>query len=256
MKHWSKYSDDDLIELSKKYKNNADFAKFFGMKKNSRIFDKKLSNLGIKYDNSNENKISKDDFQKAVKKSKSIAEVIENLGLSKNQNNHYKMMNYLSKIYKIELPKYDLITTNQYISGRFILSDDEFFALDTNRSGSNIRNRMLDKGIKYVCANVECPLHEKAEWCGKRITLQVDHINGENTDNRFENLRFLCANCHTQTETYGKGKNIIDPKTGFCSCGRTAYKSVIKKGCTHQEIDRFRCECGKIIFELKDCDHK
>ncbi len=38
---------------------------------------------------------------------------------------------------------------------------------------------------------------------GEKITLQIDHINGINSDNRLENLRFLCPNCHTQTETYG-----------------------------------------------------
>ena len=32
--------------------------------------------------------------------------------------------------------------------------------------------------------------------------LQLDHINGINTDHRLENLRLLCPNCHSQTPTY------------------------------------------------------
>ena len=44
------------------------------------------------------------------------------------------------------------------------------------------------------------------EWNGQSLTLQIDHINGINNDNRKENLRWLCPNCHSQTSTY-TGKN-------------------------------------------------
>lgn len=43
-------------------------------------------------------------------------------------------------------------------------------------------------------------------WNGKKLVLQLDHKNGNNKDNRIENLRILCPNCHTQTETYCRNK--------------------------------------------------
>jgi DNA-directed RNA polymerase subunit RPC12/RpoP len=54
----------------------------------------------------------------------------------------------------------------------------------------------------------------------KEIILQLDHINGINNDNRIENLRFLCPNCHSQTETY-TGKNTEGVKKNACiDCGK------------------------------------
>ena len=52
--------------------------------------------------------------------------------------------------------------------------------------------------IPYKCAICGC-----TEWQGKTLSLELDHINGVNNDNRLENLRFLCPNCHSQTSTYG-----------------------------------------------------
>jgi 5-methylcytosine-specific restriction endonuclease McrA len=46
---------------------------------------------------------------------------------------------------------------------------------------------------------------------GKKLTLQIDHINGDSYDHRLSNLRYLCPNCHTQTETF-TGRNIAKNK--------------------------------------------
>ena len=67
---------------------------------------------------------------------------------------------------------------------------------------SSLKKRLISAGLlEYKCA--ECGL---SSWRGKPISLQLDHINGVHDDNRLENLRFLCPNCHSQTETFA-GKN-------------------------------------------------
>lgn len=56
--------------------------------------------------------------------------------------------------------------------------------------------------LEYKCDNCGC----NGEWQGGTISLELDHINGINNDNRMENLRYLCPNCHALTDTY-KGRN-------------------------------------------------
>ena len=58
------------------------------------------------------------------------------------------------------------------------------------------------KVIPYKCSNCGCDGH----WQNGIISLELDHINGDNTNNLIENLRYLCPNCHALTETY-RGKN-------------------------------------------------
>jgi 5-methylcytosine-specific restriction endonuclease McrA len=53
---------------------------------------------------------------------------------------------------------------------------------------------------------VSCELCGTSEWQGKPLNMQPHHINGDGLDNRLENLELLCANCHSQTDTYG-GRN-------------------------------------------------
>lgn len=66
---------------------------------------------------------------------------------------------------------------------------------------SQLKSLMIKNGREYICEN-----GHPAEWMGQPMTLHIDHINGVRTDNRLENLRFLCPNCHQQTDTWGNKK--------------------------------------------------
>ena len=54
--------------------------------------------------------------------------------------------------------------------------------------------------------NHSCTVCNLSEWNGVPITLEVDHIDGHYLNNNVDNLRSICPNCHSQTETY-KAKN-------------------------------------------------
>jgi hypothetical protein len=70
----------------------------------------------------------------------------------------------------------------------------------TNRS--HLKKRLLDAGLKEN----RCERCGISAWLGKPLNAQLHHKNGDGSDNRIENIEFLCPNCHSQTDTYG-GRN-------------------------------------------------
>ncbi len=67
---------------------------------------------------------------------------------------------------------------------------------------NKLRKRLLDEGIfPHKCNN--CAL---TDWLGNPIPLELEHIDGNSSNNLLENLELLCPNCHSLTDTY-RGKN-------------------------------------------------
>jgi hypothetical protein len=116
------------------------------------------------------------------------------------------------------------------------------------RENSNRLTRaLLEIGRPYICE----ACNNTGIWNNKPITLHVDHINGDSSDNTSENLRFLCPNCHSQTPTHCRPKNssgkiyphqighmiasrwqtvsLPQSETDLCSCG--LMKKVASKHC-------------------------
>ena len=66
-----------------------------------------------------------------------------------------------------------------------------------------LRNRLIAEGIKTNA----CEICNITEWNGSEISMQLDHIDGDSHNHLLSNLRMVCPNCHSQTETYcGKNK--------------------------------------------------
>lgn len=81
---------------------------------------------------------------------------------------------------------------------------EEIFIINSDVNRKLIRAYIL----RYNLLEYQCKMCGNiGQWLNQTIALHLDHINGIPTDNRIENLRWLCPNCHATTNTYG-AKNI------------------------------------------------
>lgn len=89
--------------------------------------------------------------------------------------------------------------------GKQIIPNQKIFIENSTYANECVKNRIIQSDlIEYKCS--KCGIDS---WNGETIVLDLDHINGIRNDDRLENLRFLCPNCHSQTDTYkGRNKNI------------------------------------------------
>lgn len=148
--------------------------------------------------------VTEEQFRNLVKKSYSIGTVISGVGLNPSGTN-YKSFRTLSKRWNVDFSHF---TGQAHLKGRNHSWTKprplaEVMVENSSYGSHKLRLRLIKAGIfEHRC--VTC---NQTEWLEKPIPLELDHINGDNTDNRIENLRCLCPNCHTLTDTY-RGKNI------------------------------------------------
>jgi hypothetical protein len=135
----------------------------------------------------------------------SIADILRHLGITIAGGNHAHISRQLKR-FEIDTSHFRRVSPNKGKPSPQRRRPEQVLTVRPKGSPrpdpSQLRRTLMAIGMPYQCA--ACKI--EGVWLGRGLTLHVDHISGDWLDNRKENLRFLCPNCHSQTENFA-GKN-------------------------------------------------
>jgi len=137
----------------------------------------------------------------AAENSKSVGQAVDKLGLSRGGKT-YRKFREACDAFGVDYTYPERLSVRRTPLEKILVKNSPY---TNNRV--NVKKYVLEADLlKNECALCgQGPL-----WNDLPLVLQLDHINGVSNDHRIENLRILCPNCHTQTETFA-GKTRIQP---------------------------------------------
>ncbi|WP_053848584.1 HNH endonuclease signature motif containing protein [Streptomyces sp. NRRL B-24085] len=147
-------------------------------------------------------------LEPVVARSSSVYEVLRHLGLDPVGGHHTNISGRI-KAYGLDTSHFTPVrrTERQRCNQRRRTAEEilveETSAHATRVPGSRLKRAMRELGTEERCAL--CGI--ESVWLGEPLPLEVDHIDGDWRNNRIDNLRLLCPNCHSTTDSYrGRGK--------------------------------------------------
>jgi hypothetical protein len=172
-------------------------------------------------------KISKQELDNVVKKSMSLTQVLQGLQINYSSGSNFDKLKKLLDFYQVDYKhisigihhakgKSNLANIKRTPLNEILIENSKF------KNSTSLKKRLLREGIlKNICD--VCGLSD--EWNGQKLVLQMDHINGKHSDNRLENLRIICPNCHTQTKTYAGRKFYLEEIRKCKNCKKPRHRN-------------------------------
>jgi len=150
--------------------------------------------------------MEKENLEKIIKISNSLAETLKNLGKRAAGGNFKTLRKYIDK-YGIDISHFNPEQIRREKLKKYLTEKkkdlSEILTKNSSYNRGNLKKRLYDEGVKEC----KCELCGQNEiWKGKRMSLILDHINGVWDDNRIENIRIVCPNCNATLDTHC-GKN-------------------------------------------------
>ena len=172
------------------------------------------------------NKVSNEDFKRFVEESYTYADVCRKIGWKPQGGNYRYIKKYIKEL-GLDVSHFTGKGSN--ICNRLGCSKEknieEYLTTDSYIKADRLKWKLFSNGLKqYKCEKCGC-----THWNDGQISLQLHHINGDNTDNRLENLQVLCPNCHSQTDNFcGANRGDADTnKKHYCKmCGNEISKTL------------------------------
>ncbi|MEU9719455.1 HNH endonuclease [Streptomyces sp. NPDC047976] len=148
--------------------------------------------------------LADDALHAAVSEATSYADVMRALDLEVNDTNHRRVRRQVARLdldtsHFVRRPWGKAPRPSKPTAPNTLVTLPEG-SPRTNRA--RLHRALQEIGRPYSCATCGNP----GKWLGQPITLQIDHISGDWLDNRPENLRFLCPNCHSLTDTWCRNR--------------------------------------------------
>ncbi|MGX4691959.1 HNH endonuclease signature motif containing protein [Streptomyces sp. JNUCC 63] len=151
-------------------------------------------------------------LERVVAASTSVNEVLRHLGLEVVGGHHTHISRRI-RTYHIDTSHFmPTVRTERMRHNQRRRTAAEILVEDTSAHPRRVPNNRLKRALRELGVEERCALCGiGADWQNEPLPLEVDHINGNWRDNRTENLRFLCPNCHSTTDNYrgrGKGRRV------------------------------------------------
>ncbi len=150
-------------------------------------------------------KWTNDELKNAIKTARSFRQVLKTLGLKQAGGNYLQIQKYVRNL-GLDINHFKGRGWNKGLTGIGIprIPLEKILIINSDYQSFKLKKRLFSSGLK----------EQKCELCGwsekatdGRLPLELDHINGNHRDNRLENLRILCPNCHSLQPNY-RGRNI------------------------------------------------
>jgi hypothetical protein len=156
------------------------------------------------------NKWSEENLIRIVKESVSKSDALRKIGVSDKNSGNFQTLDKYIALYNIDTSHFKQNT--EFLWSKEPKDLKLILTTDTSVTTKNLKTRLLKEGLlENKCS--ECGI---SEWRGQKLSLHLDHVNGNRSDNRLENLRLLCPNCHSLTPTYCRGHKRLGR---HCECG-------------------------------------